>query len=626
MYKLRLIVLASIFFMVSFTNLSVKADEPAYCVNVLASYFVSDGLSVPIARLNTKTGEVLTESFVGIPPETLAERSPDGKHIAFWNTDSMQNKFTLYVSESASPQPIKVDELTSEAVEDLWHMRPIPYLWSPNGQYLAYLKLENQQLHIVIVNSDGTNKRVQVIDAINDESAATQGSFFLGWSADSAYFADLGHKIHIWSLATSKLTSLDVDLYWNSKSEASPIIGWSQIGHKLGVVVNNPVQNDLPQFVIWSPEKGIELTQTLPFQPSNMDLKWLPNGELFSLEDPYSDLSNVFAVVDKAIVTAPNDKNFRQLIGWSAGNWITTLDYDEDTPNSIAELVNLNPLTGDFKVLDKVSMIVDDRLLRKVLISPDKANIAYVINDENGFSVKWSKIDGNDQKMVSLSLDEGQPEALHWSPDATYIGLLKGQLFSEIPDADSINSQRLAIHSIDGEKKWSFPTTGHWQWLSPDWLAYSRLNTDKDGDSFPSLELINLKGTIFLSIPNYMDEEAFYWTAISPDQQMAAIPTEDHLVLVPLVDKSSQIHELTAHIKLALPSGTDQTAHYRQDWTDTLLAWSSDSRMLAFLDIESNELVAFTSEGQERFRIPLDISDYTQGEYQSLFLNWTPCN
>ncbi len=105
--------------------------------------------------------------------------TPDGQQITYINAGGLM----IMNADGTGSRPLFPGAVTSSAslIRE--------FVWSPNGQYIAYIKLDQGQLGIYRNTSDGSNERKLTPDAV----PGTTNGFYseLTWSPDGQHLAYL---------------------------------------------------------------------------------------------------------------------------------------------------------------------------------------------------------------------------------------------------------------------------------------------------------------------------------------------------------------------------------------------------------------------------------------------------
>ena len=127
--------------------------------------------------------------------EIQATLSPDGNQVAFARRTEAGSPWDIYVRPIASDTLLRITEGEGN------NLRPV---WSPDGQWLGYLHVVNEQCEVRLVSPfGGPSRTLAPCDATLDED--------LAWSNDSTalvFRAPNGRGLGLWRLNASALQPL----------------------------------------------------------------------------------------------------------------------------------------------------------------------------------------------------------------------------------------------------------------------------------------------------------------------------------------------------------------------------------------------------------------------------------
>jgi hypothetical protein len=244
------------------------------------------------AAIDLYTGATI--GFVRHYPQELvqsvyqSEMSPDGVHLAYSRYDESLTRVQLFIKATdriGVQNSVPVQSMVG-AVDFAPYNPPRDFVWSPDGQWLAYWwQIPSGEAFLGIADPLGHVLSTKTFWPIS-LSTAQSSVFFHGWSADSRYLAlsvrDAAsgqYTLSLWSAPT--LIQVRDAPYTRLKDEVitplsnpDQLARWSTHGHQIAYLSATADFRQL-QFGIISPEHDSVLTP-LPAVPKVL----LSNGEL----------------------------------------------------------------------------------------------------------------------------------------------------------------------------------------------------------------------------------------------------------------------------------------------------------------------------------------------------------
>lgn len=328
--------------------------------------------------------ESLKEDVVAstIDSELWASVSPDNNKVAFQSVKNLSQGNNL-LSSSLISQNLKSDTPPLNITENGF----LP-IWSPNGQQIAFMRVEGDSTNIWSINNAGGKEEKLTKDGINA----------IGYSVSP--YNRIQTKDFSWSPDSQKIS------YISEKNGYSNLWVVSNDGSSETQFTNNIDKNLLLYCPMWSAD-GTKLAFSSKSKNVNADEKTKYGFWIFDTET-------------KEVRKIHELESWVRLIGWSEsdrGLILASPSTFSSLPPQVF-LVEIDVESGKERSITTLK----DTYYYNIHLSPDKKTIAYVSHQENKDNIWIIFSNGSTEKKLTSNNDSNLYfSSLSWSPDGSTI-------------------------------------------------------------------------------------------------------------------------------------------------------------------------------------------------------------
>lgn len=328
-----------------------------------------------VSLADSKESNVISE----IDSELWADVSPDGKTLVYQSVKNLSQGDKLYKGKVLA-KTLETDENPVELADSGFLPK-----WSPNGRTIVYGHDAGEEFQLKTIKPDGSDVKVLIggIDYISNSILPynrAETSYY-SWSPDSekiVYISNRSGQSNVWIINADG--SNNIQLTKNSDSDTT---------------INCP---------LWSADSKQVAFTTLK-RHSSRDLD-------FGV--------NIIDIETKTSKEVKTDGSFFRLIGWTEdGSGLLLAKYKHSTTlRTDISLLEIQIESGATKELAKL----ENTYQYNIYLSPDKKQIAYVVNLEDKDNIWVIPATGGEAKKVTENNDSRLFfSTLSWSPDNSSI-------------------------------------------------------------------------------------------------------------------------------------------------------------------------------------------------------------
>ena len=583
----------------------INIDASA-CVRAIAQ--TSGGINVQVTATNVKNGQVSRDDRPTIPPNPWY--SPDAK-MAFFLQAISDTEVGLYIRPTSGGQPILLstvtyDDLTLALLTT--NRDAVPWAWSPDSSHFAFITgLWGSKLTLTLTDVTGTVRQTQpLVPPPNGD-----GTYFYGWSADSAYIATSASELQVWSGKDLSPVETGLSMVWGYLDTTRYMASWSLHGHRLAALVGNKPT----KLAVWSPEYGVEASTSIVLDNELFKLFWSPDEHALRLVSStgHTAYDEIFTLNDNVLSQVAVPDQWPTFIGWTKnGNAILFLSQ---------KLLMIDTRTGHSTVVATGDIDINDP-------SPDGQFIFIRTQQGQTYYVEIASIDGSNRTLlVEDTLPNGvtPPTWALYTPVAYWSPTWSRN--SKYAAEEWFNADHTGHQIIVGEPGHSTKRIIDGlivDWIEQDWLLYM------DNQSQHLRLLKPAIGTQFdlgkIDRSKFAQDNT--WIRVSPDKQTLIKRSKaSDLQFVSLSESDPWVRsvDLGSDVNFADFSGPNTNSII---WIPQSIAWASDSTMVAIVYSDTSAtggmLKVFSREGKMLLQAPFELNPIG-GSFNQLSVVWTSC-
>jgi len=293
------------------------------------TYQGQDSSDYEIFSINDAAGGTPTNVTNNVRNDFEAAFSPTGEEIAYSSSeDGLGNDKELYVIPAAGGTPT---QLTSNTTLDL----ASDPAFSPDGARIAYLGVDtiDNDYEVFVTNSDGSGTPMQLTDIgvrPPEDPINSTSEFDLSWSPDGqkiAYMDDDGNDVEIFTVDTDGTGTL-TQLTNNTTVDYAPT--FSPDGTKIAYRGQDPVGGDNEVFTINADGTGTPINVTDNNLSDGIGPRWSPDGQKIAyIGDGNADIFTIDAAGGTPTKVADTTGDAEYTLAWSPdGARIAYANYD----------------------------------------------------------------------------------------------------------------------------------------------------------------------------------------------------------------------------------------------------------------------------------------------------------